>query len=57
MQQPHFAEKLSTTKPSVRPKIPHRPATGEGSDAVEDLRNICIQREYPLPTYVYHNRQ
>lgn len=55
MQQQYFADKLSEkmATPSVRPKIPQRTAAVDGNDAVDILRNFCVQHEYPLPTCVH----
>lgn len=51
-QQQYFADKLAKkmTTPSVRPQAPQRTATVDGNDAVEILRNFCVQHEYPLPS-------
>lgn len=42
-----FAGKLS-----VVPPTPHAPHPTTDGDAVGTLLDICVQREFPLPTYV-----
>lgn len=58
-EQEQFADKL-TAAPPIRGPVSHptnattttTTTSDEVVDAVEMLRNICVQREWPLPTYV-----
>lgn len=58
MQLKRYADKLSSNnlhdphRAKSRTTMP-KGDNGDVSDAVEMLRNICVQREWPLPTYVF----
>lgn len=51
MKLERFAGKLSPV-----PLTPHAPHPTTDGDAVGILLDICVQRELPLPTYVFINR-